>query len=184
MALLEDLTESLIEEGVDHILFLCGHGGNVPTIEHHARNLIHRGVLRVACIDIWRLITPEWNREIYGEPYPNTGHGSEPIGSVMAWVAPGMNRPDLLQKPGKAMYKGLPARGSQVDLNGVLFHVYPSSVDTSPVGVLGDPSLASPERGQKILDLVVKACCDVVNWFKTMDTSIPDVTPGQPAGTR
>jgi creatinine amidohydrolase len=180
-ATLEDLTECLLEEGVDHILFLCGHGGNVPTIEHFARDLIHQGIVRVACIDIWRLITPDFNRELYGTPSPATGHGSEPIGSVMAKVTQGKNRPDLFQKPGKATFMGLPAKGSQVDLNGTLFHIYPSSVDTSEVGVIGDPSLCSPERGEKILEFVVKQCCDVVEWFKGIDTSVPEITPKRPS---
>jgi len=180
-ASLEDLTECLLEVGVDRILYLCGHGGNVPTIEHYARELLRKRIMRTACIDLWRLLSPEFNKALYGQSSPNTGHGSEPIGSVMAYVAPGCNRPDLFARPSKATFNGLVARGSQVELNGVMFHIYPRSVDTSSIGVIGDPSLASPERGEKIIEHVVGICCDVVDWFKQMDTKIAEIRPAFPA---
>lgn len=174
---LEDLTESLIEVGVGHILFLCGHGGNIPTIEHHARNLIRKGIMRTACIDIWRLLSAEFNRELYGQDSPGLGHGSDPIGSVMAYVTPGCTRPDLVAPASKARFKGLVARGSQVELNGVQFYLYPTSRDTSPIGVIGDPSLSTAERGEKIICHVVEVISDIVKWFRRMDTSISTNRP-------
>ncbi|MDP2857781.1 MAG: hypothetical protein Q8P50_07365 [Bacillota bacterium] len=35
---------------------------------------------------------------------------------------------------------------------------YPSSVDTSSIGVIGDPSLSSAERGERIVAYVVEKC--------------------------
>lgn len=170
-ASLEDLTECLFEVGVDHVLFLCGHGGNVPIIEHYARDLMRMGQKRTACIDIWRLFDAAFYRDLYGMQSPKTGHGSEPIGSVMAYLTPEATRPDLLEPPGTSMFGGLPAAGSQVTLDGKSFHVYPTSKDTSKVGVIGDPSLASAEHGEKIVAHVVDLCCDFVEWFKKMDTA-------------
>lgn len=169
---LEDITECLLEVGVDHILWLCGHGGNVPIIEHHARDMIRSLGLRTACIDLWRLLTPEFYRQLYGQPAPLTGHGSEPIGSVMAAIVPDATRPDLKAPASRATFAGLRAAGSQVELDGVIFHVYPTSLDTSPIGVIGDPSLSSAEHGAKILDYVTDCCCRVVEWFAGFDTRV------------
>ncbi len=177
---LEDLTDCLLEAGVDHILWLCGHGGNVPIIEHHARELIRGLGLRTACIDLWRLLTPDFNRQLYGQPAPLVGHGSEPIGSVMAHIVPAATRPDLKALPSRATFAGLRAAGSQVELEGALFHIYPASLDTSPIGVIGDPALSTPERGGKILDHVTEICCRVVEWFAKFDTHVPeDQTAGK-----
>ncbi|MDP2870930.1 MAG: creatininase family protein [Bacillota bacterium] len=172
LATLEDLTDSLMEVGAERLLFLCGHGGNVPIIEHHARDLLRTRGLRTACIDLWRLLTPGFNRSLYGQEAPLVGHGSEPIGSVMAYVAPGSTRPDLVAPPSRAAFAGLPAQGSQVVLEAVSFHVYPRSVDTSPIGVIGDPSLSSPEHGEAIIAHVVDICCKVVQWFAQLDTEV------------
>ncbi len=169
-ASLEDLTECLFEVGVDHVLFLCGHGGNVPIIEHYARDLMRGGQRRTACIDIWRLLDPAFYKEIYGVPSPKTGHGSEPIGSVMAYLEPGATRPDLFQPPGTAVFHGLPVAGSQVMLDGKSFYVYPTFKE---IGIIGDPSLASAERGEKIIAHVVDICCRFVEWFKQLDTVFP-----------
>jgi creatinine amidohydrolase len=171
LATLEDLTDCLMEVGVERILFLCGHGGNVPIIEHHARDLMRARGLRTACIDLWRLLTPDFYKKLYGQPAPLTGHGSEPIGSVMAYVTPGSPRP-LIAPASRATFAGLPAQGSQVVLDGVSFHVYPRSVDTSDIGVIGDPSLGSPERGEAIIAHVVDLCCKVVEWFAKLDTEV------------
>jgi len=178
-ATLEDLSDCLLEVGVDRIIWLCGHGGNVPIIEHHARDLMRRGGPRTACIDLWRLLSAEFYRDLYDQPAPLTGHGSEPIGSVMAYVTPGASRPDLLAPAAKSTWQGLPARGSQVELDGVQIHVYPSSLDTSSIGVLGDPSLSRAEYGRKIIAHVVDQCCRAVEWFKTVDTEVTRIQPGQ-----
>lgn len=178
-ATLEDLTDCLLEVGVDHILWLCGHGGNVPIIEHHAREMIRNIGVRTVCLDLWRLLPASFNQELYGQPAPLTGHGSEPIGSVMASIVPEATRPDLVAPPGRATFAGLPARGSQVEVEGVAVHVYPTSVDTSPIGVIGDPSLSTAAHGAKILDFVVDACCKVVNWYATLDTGVAEQRPGE-----
>lgn len=178
-ATLTDLTDCLLEVGVDHILWLCGHGGNVPIIEHHARELIRDIGIRTACLDLWRLLPVGFNQALYGQPAPQTGHGSEPIGSVMASIVPHATRPDLVAPAGRPAFAGLPARGSQVEVDGVAVHVYPTSVDTSSIGVLGDPSLSNADRGAKILDYVVDACCKVVDWYATIDTRVDEQRPGQ-----
>ncbi len=172
LALLEDITTSLCESGVRHILFLCGHGANLPSIEQHARDLLRQGVLRTGCVDIWRLLSAEFYEKVYGAPTPNIGHGSEPIGSVMAYVTPESCRPDLIAPASTARFLGLTARGSQVSLEGVQFHLFPSSFDTSPIGVIGDPSLCSAERGRRIVEHVVELGCSIVNWFRQVDTSV------------
>jgi creatinine amidohydrolase len=177
-AFLEDLAGCLVEEGADHILFLCGHGGNVPTIEHVARELMRTRRLRTACIDLWRMLPAGFNAELYATPSPNTGHGSEPIGSVMAYLAPHAIRPDLRAAASRAAFAGLPARGSQVELEGHLFHIYPRSVDTSPVGVIGDPALAEAGRGKRILEYVTGVCCKIVRWFAELDCRVDDPVPG------
>jgi creatinine amidohydrolase len=172
LATLEDLTDCLLEVGAERLLFLCGHGGNVPIIEHHARDLMRNRGLRTACIDLWRLLTPDFNRRLYGQEAPSLGHGSDPIGSVMAYVAPGSNRPDLVAPASRATFAGLPAQGSQVVLDGLSFHVYPRSVDTSPIGVIGDPSLSTAERGEAIIANVVDICSRIVEWFGQLDTEV------------
>lgn len=177
-AFLEDLAGCLIEQGADHILFMCGHGGNVPTIEHVARELMRTRRLRTACVDLWRMLPAGFSAELYGAPSPNIGHGSEPIGSVMACLAPEATRPDLAAPASRAVFAGLPVRGSQVELAGHLVHIYPRSVDTSPAGVIGDPSLADAGRGGRILEYLTEACCRIVRWFGELDCRVDAPAPG------
>lgn len=178
-ATLQDLTDCLVEVGVDRILWLCGHGGNMPIIEHHARELIRTRGLRTATLDLWRMLSADWYRELYGQPSPMTGHGSEPIGSVMAYIAPESCRPDLVAPASRATFAGRPAQGTAVDVDGVAVHVYPFSLDTSRIGVIGDPSLSRADRGKRIVDHVVEQCCRAVEWFRELDTRAELGGPGE-----
>lgn len=175
----KEVVECLIAHGFRHIVLVNGHKGNEPTLGHLIRDIRRQHGLLVPIVSpLGFAMSPEFTRELYGDV--KTGHGGEPMGSIASYLFPG--RVDLARaeawetKP----FLGLPPTG----LSGVSFDGtevgFPIDMEdlTPPSGSLTDPSLASPERGERIVERSVSRIADFVRWFKSVD---PRVTNGRPA---
>lgn len=170
-ALLLDICDGFIRHGLDHLLFVCGHKGNLSILEQVGREIKDRHRLRVATIEPWGWLTPEFLRELYGVDRPNVGHGSEPMGSLAMYLFPEELRPDLLEKGHPSTFADLPMRGMSTAVwEDVTVSLYCDMEEVTPNGVLGDPTLSSAEVGRKIMERVVGIGARFVEKFKTIPT--------------
>ncbi len=176
--LLEDLCDGFLRFGLDHLLFLCGHKGNMPIIEQVGRRLRETHRLRTATIEPWSWLTPEFRREAYGDAKVSIGHGSDPMGSLAMALYPEDLRRDLLalgQPPG---FGGIPFKSSaETQFEGVPAFIYLDFDEITPNGVTGDPRVSSPEIGKKILDHVVEIGAHFVKRFAEVPTHIEGDEP-------
>ncbi len=171
--LLEDVCDGFLRFGLDHLLFVCCHKGNLPIIEQVARRLRERHRLRTATIEPWAWLTPAFKRDAYGSETPPIGHGSDPMGSLVMALFPDEVRPDLLEAGSKPTFGGLPFQtSSQASFDGVPVHVYLDFDEVTGNGVMGDPQLSSAEIGRKLLDHVVEIGSRFVRQFAGMPTRI------------
>jgi creatinine amidohydrolase len=171
--LLEDVCDGFTRFGLDHLLFVCCHKGNLPIIEQVARRLRETRRLRTATIEPWAWMTPAFKREAYGDEKAPTGHGSDPMGSLAMATFPDELRPDLMQAGPKPAFGGLMFQTSSVTtFEGVPVHVYLDFDEVTPIGVMGDPKLSSAEAGRKLLDRVVEIGSKFVEQYRTMPTRI------------
>jgi len=172
-AAIEDVLDSLVSHGLDHIVLACGHHGNMPILEHLARRFKLSHGLRLVTVEPLRWFTPELLLEVYGTDTPQTGHGSDPIMSIMMYLSPDDVRPDLAEKDRRQQFLGFDLRStSEADFGGVPVQVYADMEDLTPNGVLGDIGLASAERGEKIMEFFIKKGVAFVECFKDVDTHI------------
>ena len=153
----EDLFESLIRHGIEHILILNGHDGNIPALEIAARNVKdrHQGA-SIVYIPAWWEITGARMSEEFGA-WNGLGHGGEGETSITMAV-----RPDLVnleeaisQVPHDIVNMG--------DLATVIWDIE----ELSATGATGDPTKASREKGEKMLDTVVDY---LVNLIQDLDS--------------
>ena len=133
----------------------------VEAIEDVARKLRREKGIVCFSIDLWQGLTPEAKKEIYGEGPDSSGHGGDPLTSVMLYLYPEDMRMDLLNPVENIKeYKGVPVNGLKKGMvKGVPFN-------------LGNPFASSAERGEKIVNHLVDACCEMVKIIKENDTHI------------
>jgi creatinine amidohydrolase len=176
--LLEDLCDGFLRFGLDHLLFLCCHKGNMPILEQVGRRLRETHRLRVATIEPWSWMTPAFRKDAYGSEKASLGHGSDPMGSLAMALYPEDVRRDLLELGGAPEFAGVPFKSSsQVDIDGVPAFVYMDYDEVTRNGVMGDPRLSSPEIGKKVLDHVVQIGVHFVEMFAKMPTRIEGSGP-------
>lgn len=171
--LLQDICDGFLRFGLDHVLFICCHKGNLPIIEQVARRLRETHRLRTATIEPWAWLTPAFKRDAYGSEGVQIGHGSDPMGSLAMALCPDELRLDLMEAGQLPEFGGLPFRtSSQADFQGVPLYVYLDFDEVTPNGVMGDPKLSSAEVGRRLLDHVVRIGSEFVRRFAGMRTRI------------
>ncbi|WP_085522695.1 creatininase family protein [Tuberibacillus sp. Marseille-P3662] len=168
--LLTDICESLIEHNVTKIIFINGHAGNASTIEHVAREIKREKRLKVASLDLWRSLSPAFKQELYGENDPS-GHGGEPLTSVMQYLYPADMRMDQLPNMERVcQWRDLDVSGlSKVRTDNTEYAIYFNMEELSSEGILGDPQAASAEKGEAIIDHIVHKAAAVVGMVKETD---------------
>ncbi len=172
-ALLRDVCERLLDQGLDHLLLICGHHGNVPVVERVARDIRQERGIRVVMIEHFRWFTPKLLKELYGTENVSMGHGTEPMISLAMHLFPEDLRMDLAEKEERNDFQGLKMKGlDQVEFEGVGVNIYFNMDELTPNGVLGDYSIATPEAGKKMLDTFVETAVKFIEKFRLIDTHV------------
>src|SRR5699024_10678283 len=115
-------------------------------------------------------LNQDQKNEIYQEEDPS-GHGGEPLTSVMSYLHPEKMRMDLLPEKWevKEKYHSLSLAGlNEVELDGSKANVFLNMEDISEKGILGKPTNASAERGEKIINAVVDYGIKLVEQVKKL----------------
>lgn len=172
-AILEDLTDCLVRFGIRHIMLVCGHKGNLPILEQFGRAFRLKHGLRIATIEPLGWLGPQLLEEIYGTPAPAIGHGSDPMQSLAMYLFPEDVRLDLMEPGTRGTWQGLSVKGTAADVGGHTMHLYLTMEEltesTGSNGVLGDPTLASAERGEKIFKRLVEIGVSMIEAFARID---------------
>lgn len=145
IAIAEDIFESLIHYGIKHIYILNGHDGNIPALEIAARNVKNRH------LDAKFLFLPAWWEKvgpIMGdrfEVWNGLGHGGEGETSIMMAI-----RPELVDLP-RAVSQ-VPETVIRINqTTGIIWDIK----EVTETGATGDPTKASIEKGNQMLDIMV-----------------------------
>lgn len=175
ISLLEDICTSLIEHGITKIVFFNGHAGNGPAVDQVARKVRREKNVMVASMDLWQMLSPEQKNEIYQEEKDPSGHGGEPLSSVMSYLFPQYMRMDLLPKTWKT--NGTFGEFAidnllKIKLNASKANLYLNMEDISVEGILGNPLHATAERGEKIVSRLVEYGVTLVEKAKNTNMSL------------
>lgn len=170
-ALLIDIVDSIIKFDLDHLVFVCGHKGNIPIIEHAARSVKDKYGIKMATIEPLSWLSMDFLRKVYGKDQFQKGHGSDPMTSLALYLFPNDVRMDLAEKGYSGTYDGKPLTGmSNLDFNGYSAQFYFNTEEIAPNGILGDPFLAKREVGKQCMKRMVDIGTKFVKWFEKQNT--------------
>lgn len=161
IAIAEDMFESLIQYGIKHIFVFNGHDGNIPSLDIAQRNVKarHKDVVFAFLPAWWSVLGGRLGENFFRE-WNGLGHGGEGESSITAAVCP-----DLcdLSKAVRQMPEDSIRHGDNVQ---IMWDI----TEVSITGATGDPTYASIEKGEKMLDaltdLVVESieALEKTNW--------------------
>ena len=143
LAILTDLVDSLERQGIRKLVLLNGHGGN--ELKPLTRQLHHRSGVFLCVCDWFRMAT-----DLYPGLFEKPGeHADEVETSLGLAFFPDLVHPELADK-GEAK----PSRLDAVN-RGWISITRPWHLVTTNTG-LGDPSAATAEKGQRLMDALVE----------------------------
>lgn len=157
-AVLTDYIKSLKRHGIKRFLLLNGHGGNQQTLSVFSTMARHELDVQIANLFYWNLAAQEIREEAVSERY---GHACEIETSFGLHLAPHIVRKDTLRSSDMLDY---PFRytgnepGPKVD---VPYTFAELTVD----GSFGDARAATPEKGKKLIELILYRLMDFTKDF-------------------
>ncbi|WP_366656129.1 creatininase family protein [Fodinicurvata sp. EGI_FJ10296] len=159
-----DMLTSVMRQGFRNIVILNSHGGNQAVGQVLVEKLGARHPdCRIAFMTWWQLAAPAL-RTIRESAFGGINHACEFETSLMLHTAPQAVRPDLITGMSRAPTFDW-AEGDM--LTGARGLIYRSMAEKSGgTGTVGDPSLGTAEKGQRIVDAVVAALTEVVTSLK------------------
>lgn len=168
-AVIADMLSCLSRHGLDRIVVINGHGGNVQAIHDETQKLFRATGAIVPSLYLWRMayaLLPEIRgRE---EAAKASGHGADPLTSVVMHLRPELIRADMIPpRPETSQVMGLPvANFGNVRFQGVEVGM-PVELDRfAPNGVMNaDPRLCSAEVGAKLVERLVAIGADFIAHY-------------------
>jgi creatinine amidohydrolase len=167
--ILRQISYSLIDYGFQRLVFINSHVGNDWSITELANEITRKRVARVAMINLWALGN-EMAKNIPELVEKKFLHAGEIMTSVVMAL-----RPDLvdLKKAKKEYLKGrresfIPRGSWNTVFKGLPINVYHTSEELTDSGVMGDPTAASPEKGEKILQAWAAYIAEFIEEFRKL----------------
>jgi creatinine amidohydrolase len=148
--MIEQTVDRALENGFDAVLLLNGHGGNMPLVDGVVNTIgSQHSDTEILGLTYFELAT-EFIHDIRESDNGGMAHGGEFETSLLLHL-----RPELVGEERTATYWDEPYdRGSKDLLNGGPLAVYRTFEEYSASGAIGDPELASAEKGEEIFNLL------------------------------
>jgi len=163
-----DVTKSLAYHGFKKIILLNGHGSNMPNLDLAARRTNLETDAECVLIAWWHLLTidpefiPGWRESRFPGGW---AHACELETSLYLYLAEEDVRTDKIVDHVHTQCDGNPYMW--VDLTGMGAAALTSWTSTyTPNGVIGEPSFASKEKGQRVYEEAVEQLCRIVDFFR------------------
>lgn len=153
MHVLTEVFESLRKHGLNRLLIVNGHDGNIPAIDAATREYrTDHPEFKIAVLEAWWVAAGQLVPEGTFEVWDGLGHGGEGETSMMLRVDPELV--DMTRAKGV-----VPDLPSYVEVKWTFNEL-------TPYGATGDPSKATPRKGELMNDALVKL---LVEFVKGMD---------------
>jgi creatinine amidohydrolase len=155
---MESLSRSLVYQGIDRIIFVNAHGGNVEHLREVGRRL-HDDGTAYAIEWMWDESIPELVDSLFETNGPHAG----PKETSMVWYLEDLVRSEKLTA---ARDGGCPDLDAiQTERNGA--RLFYDSIENSENGGFGDPTDASAEKGEQLFEAACQQLVDLAEWIDT-----------------
>ena len=146
-----NIAESVIRNGINHIFIMNGHDGNIAPIEIASRKLKEQYPdVKIACLPQWWVTAGELLPPDTFEVWNGLGHAGEGESSIAYYLYPQWNEPDQ-------------AKGFVPDCLPDYVEMKWDFSELTNCAATGDPTKATPEKGEKMTKVLVDACVKAIN---------------------
>lgn len=146
-----DILESVLRNGITHIFIMNGHDGNIAPIEVATRKIKEKyPEAKMVSLPAWWVTAGELLPPDTFEVWDGLGHAGEGESSIAYYLYPEWNEPDQ-------------AKGFVPDSLPKYVDVKWDFAELTNCAATGDPTKATPEKGEKMTEVLVKACVEAIN---------------------
>ena len=169
-----DVTKSLAYHGFKKIILLNGHGSNMPNLDLASRRTNLETDAECTLVAWWHLLTidkdflPGWRESTFPGGF---SHACELETSLYLYLAEDDVRKDRVKNHINTHNDGNPYIWTDLLSRGPLALVSWTST-YSPRGVMGEPELATREKGQRAYEEAVKQLCNIVEFFRNRPADV------------
>lgn len=163
-----DITKSLAYHGFKKIILLNGHGSNMPNLDLAARRTNLETDAECMLIAWWHLLTidkeflPGWRESEFPGGF---AHACELETSLYLYLDEDNVRKDRVKNHISTLNDGNPYMWTDLLAKGPAALVSWTST-YSPRGVMGQPELATREKGEQVYHEAVRQLSDIVKFFR------------------
>ncbi|MFB6129673.1 MAG: creatininase family protein [Salinigranum sp.] len=153
----ESFTRNLTYHGIDRVVYVNAHGGNVDHLREVGRRLRDERVA-YACEWMWDESIPELIAESFERPGPHAGPKET---SMIMHIAPDLVHDDRLAEARDGGLSEWPAP----DFRTFGARTRYDAIENSENGAFGDQTDASPEIGAKLFDAASEQLVRLCEWL-------------------
>lgn len=163
-----DVTQSLAYHGFKKIVLLNGHGSNMPNLDLAARRTNLETDAECVLVAWWHLLTvdpeflPNWRESVFPGGF---SHACELETSLYLYLDPDNVRKDRIKNHIATTNDGNPYMWTDLLARGPAALVSWTST-YSPRGVMGQPELATREKGEQVYHEAVNQLTQLIDWFR------------------
>lgn len=165
-AVIIDICDSLIRAGAKKILLLNGHGGNDIPVRYALREVktrhADRDEVKVVFASYWSLASATLTKVRESE-VGGMGHACEMETSLMMMLAGELVRRDKIRNDGPEQRPPYRVYDMQ---RGTPFYMVEEFDELSETGTVGQPELASKEKGRLFFEGIVEEVCAFIREFR------------------
>lgn len=165
----ESLTRNLTYHGVDRVVFVNAHGGNVPHLREVGRR-VRDDEVAYAVEWMWDDSVPGLVDDLFERNGP---HGGPKETALLRHLEPGLVHDDRLAD---ARDGGVPSlEAADPVRHGA--RTYYDAADNTANGVLGDQTDATPEKGERLFEAAAEQLVALCEWLD--DQAFEDLLPAE-----
>ncbi|MFB6266476.1 MAG: creatininase family protein [Halodesulfurarchaeum sp.] len=168
-AYVESLTRSLTTHGIDRVIYVNAHGGNVTHLREVGATLRQEEVA-YAIEWMWNESVPDLVEELFEKPGP---HGGPKETSLIQHLHPELVHDDRLAE---ARDGGIPDLDA-ADTEKFGARTFYDSADNTPNGVLGDQTDATAEKGAELFEAATDQLVQLAEWLAAQ--AFEDLMPAE-----
>ena len=164
IAVIKDIASCLARHGFKILILLNGHGGNAAALKAASSAFLDQIDLKIIALTYWEIIDSQKVATIRTSALGGMSHAGEFETSVQLALNAGRVYPDrYVANPRKAK---LPYTKEDMFADGPVL-VSARLRQANKIGVVGDPTSASAQKGQAFLDLAVDALAALLEALQT-----------------
>ena len=157
----ESFTRHLTYHGIDRVIYVNAHGGNVQHLREVGRRL-HEDGEAYAIEWMWDESIPDLVDDLFEHNGPHAGPKET---AMITHIAPDLVRDDQFEN---ARDDGLvDLDGSDARVHGA--RTFYDSVDNSANGAFGDPTDVTPEKAERLFEAATDQLVQLTEWLRVRD---------------